>query len=136
MLKYTLYADGFNEKNPGLSSISVKVLGETGEVEGINYTKEVGYMTKDAAVVRAILEGLQAIASFYSIIDGVKVILKSKKLVRILQGKSTNKDKKLTELLNQVRRAGQDFGKVTFSTPEVPKPPKKKTLSFKTDIER
>jgi ribonuclease HI len=133
MSKYTLYADGFNEKNPGLSSISVKVLGETGEVEGINYTKEVGYMTK---VVRAILEGLQAIASFYSIIDGVKVILKSKKLVRILQGKSTNKDKKLTELLNQVRRAGQDFGKVTFSTPEVPKPPKKKTLSFKTDIER
>ena len=128
-MEYKLYVEGRNVKNPGLSTMSF-VITETA-VEKFRETKDIGYMSRDAATIRAIIAGLITLAVRY-VTDTVEVILSSSKLVKILQGELENEDKKLTIILSQVEELKSNFKEVTFSSDKVTEsPPKKKVIRRK-----
>ncbi len=129
MTQYKLYAEGRNIKNPGLSSISFSITEGTVKRYG-EEMKDVGYMSRDAATIRAIIAGLLTLThtTIVTTKDTVEVILSPIKLVKILQGELENKDKKLTILLGQIEGLKSNFKEVTFSTES---PPKKKVTRRK-----
>jgi hypothetical protein len=132
MSEYKLYVEGRNIKNPGLSSTYFTITEDT--VEKFREMKDVGYMSRDAATIRAIIAGLLTLTGSTAIStrDTVKVILSSMKLVKILQGTLENKDKKLTVLLSQIEGLKNNFKEVIFSSDKITEnPPKKKVTRRK-----
>lgn len=133
MTQYKLYAEGRNIKNPGLSTINFTITKDA--IEQYLEVKEVGYMSRDAAAIRAIIAGLTVLTVKFAstcVEDTIEVILSSMKLVRILQGDLENEDKKLTIILSQIEELKSNFKEVTFLSDKITEsPPKKKVTRRK-----